>query len=389
MLWVGDAACGSGFGRATHHILEEMHKQGHEIQVIGINYTGEPHDEPYKIWPAYIPGGRDGIGVARLKQRVPIFQPDLIVIQTNPWNVPHYMRMLKEVNYTGPTIGIIAVEGKNCDGRDLNKLTHAIFWTRFGQQEALNGGMKSPSSCVIPLGVDTEKYCPGDRAEARQRLGLPGVPDGAFIVGNVNRNQNRKRVDLSVMYFAEWIKERDIRDAYLYLHLLPGSSTRVDVEQLAKYCGVQDRLILAEPEDIFHGASEEWVVDTYRAFDVQITTSLGEGWGLTTLEGMACGIPQMAGNYAAIAEWGEDGAYLIPCISEGVMPDVHNMIGGVPDKGFFIEALDMLYHNSEMRWSLGAHALATARQPQFNWKNIGLMYAEVLNTIFRESVVTA
>lgn len=205
-------------------------------------------------------------------------------------------------------------------------------------------------------------------------LGLPEVPEGAFILGNVNRNQYRKRIDLSIIYFAEWVKNYGIYDAYLYLHVLPGSSVKIDCQQLAKYYGVHKRLILAEPKNIYDGAPEEYVRATYRAFDVQISTTLGEGWGLTTMEGMACGIPQIAGDYSALAEWGRDAIYLIPCNSEGVMPDVNGMIGSAPSKEAAVEAIDALYKSPD-RLGYGQRGLERVRQPEFNWNNIADRFA--------------
>lgn len=382
LLWIGDAACGSGFGRATHHILKLINEQ-FDLRVLGVNYMGDPHTEPYKIYPAYL--GRDVLGLGRVVTLIEAIRPDIVVMQSNPWNIPLYLEKLKEAKFAGPTVGIIAVEGKNCNGRTLNGLTSAIFWTRFGQKEAVDGGMQIPS-VVIPLGVDTDKYFPSDRARAREVIGIvpPEVPTDAFIVGNVNRNQSRKRIDLTIQYFAEWIKTRNIRDAYLYLHLLPGSTVRVNCDQLAGYYGVQNRLILAEPTDIFMGTPEHYLIDTYRCFNVMLNTTLGEGFGLTALEGAACGITSIAGDYAAIGEWGrEGGVLLVPCPIEGVMPDVHGMIGGIPDKEACVEALDWLYSDVEARERYSAASLSLAQRPEFQWTNVAARFAEEIALVCR------
>ena len=207
------------------------------------------------------------------------------------------------------------------------------------------------------------------------------MPLDAFIVGNVNRNQHRKRLDLSVLYFAEWVQTRQIEDAYLYFHTLPGSSVAIDLDQLGKYCGISDRLILAQPRDVFNGASEEYVVASYRSFDVQISTTLGEGHGLTAMEGMACGIPNIGGDYAAFGEWARDAMYLVPCISEGIMPDVNQMIGGVPSKAAMIDALDVLYRDEALRATYSERGLVCVRQSKYDWKNIATQFATAIEEI--------
>jgi glycosyltransferase involved in cell wall biosynthesis len=373
LMWIGDAACSSGFGRASDQILKVLSKQW-EVSVIGINYNGDPRDDySYKIYPAW--SGRDPLGIGRLPELLDKIKPEAIVVQTNPWHVPVYRKALHLNGYgCTPVVGIIAVEGKNCRGEQLNGLKRAILWTEFGRDEATKGGMRVPSD-VIPLGVDTEVFKPGDQVAARRFLGLPGVPEDSFIVLNVNRNQSRKRLDLTIMFFAEWIQSKGIRDAYLYLHVLPGSSVAIDCDQLGFYCGISDRLILAAPRDTYRGAPEAYVVAANQASDAYLTTSLGEGFGLTAIEAMACGKPVIAGRYAALAEWAAPAALLVDCNSEGVMPDVNGMIGSAPAKEAVVQALDLVYTDKITRGFLGAQGLKLARDPKFNWTNISNRFA--------------
>jgi glycosyltransferase involved in cell wall biosynthesis len=377
-LWIGDASCSSGFGRAADQILKILSRM-FKCSVIGVNFNGDSKADqprPYDIYPAW--PGRDALGIGRLDDVLPRVKPDVIVMQTNPWHVPLYGKAIYNEGYgKTPLIGIIAVEGKNVQGSQLNGLAKAIFWTEFGRNEALKGGLKKrvPTD-IIPLGVDTDVFKPSDRIAARHLLGIEEmVPDDAFIVLNVNRNQTRKRIDLSIIYFAEWITANKIRDAYLYMHVLPGSTAAIDCDQLAKYYGVEDRLILAQPKDIYNGAPEKYVAAAYQGANVYLTTTLGEGFGLTALEAAACELPVIAGNYAALGEWGRNAFWLTECDSEGVMPDVNGMIGAAPSKSAVIQALQYLYENPDGRARWGASSLALAQQPQFNWNNISARFA--------------
>src|SRR5207245_1483917 len=157
----------------------------------------------------------------------------------------------------------------------------------------------------IHLEVHLQIYYPGNQQEARQRLGFPESLFDKFIVGNVNRNQPRKRLDLTVQYFAEWMKDSQINDAYLFLHIAPTGDVGYNPEQLLKYYGIDRRLIKGDP-GVWSGVTEMEMADTYRSFDVQVTTTQGEGWGLTTMEGMACGIPQIVPEWSALGEWPKD-----------------------------------------------------------------------------------
>ena len=364
LLWIGDAVADTGFARSTHKILETVHKYW-DVSVLGLNYRGDPHGYPYPIYPTYI---QDGFGLRRLPEIIDKVRPELIVIQNDPWNLPAYMKPLA----TFPIAAVMPVDGLNCRGMALNGLRVAFFWTRFGFQQARDGGYTGPAG-IIPLGVDLDIYAPGDRDEARDFLGLPPKYKDGFIVGNVNRNQPRKRLDLTIRYFASWVKKYSISDAYLFLHVAPTGESGVDCDQLARYYGVQNRLIMSDP-GIYRGIDERRLALLYSLFDVQVTTTQGEGWGLTTMEGMACGVPQIVPEWSALAEWAE-AAVQIPCKTTATTFDSINVIGGIPDEDNFIFALNKIYQDAHWREDLVSRGLNLVQKTEYRWETIGERFA--------------
>lgn len=374
LVWVGDAVASTGFAKCTHKILETLHKNW-EIHVLGLNYYGDPvHDYPYKIYPAQ--NGGDFFGVKRLPWLIERTRPEMVVIQNDPWNFPQYL----EKTGSTPIVGIVAVDGLNCRGEALNGLHHAIFWTEFGRDEACRGGYRGPST-VIPLGVDLELYKPIDRTKARQVMGIYEYTKDSFVIGNVNRNQPRKRLDLTIKYFCEWVKEYRIDDAFLYLHVAPTGDQGYDPRQLMKYYSVPRRLILCEPE-LMYGISEDMMPYLYNCFDVQVSTTQGEGFGLTTLEGMACGIPQIVPEWSALADLFMGAADMVPCTTTIATPNNINVIGGVPDRDLFITNLNRMYKNHQYRLQKAASCLHVAKEERFSWNQIGQKYVDVLNNLF-------
>lgn len=379
VLWVGDAGVSSGFARCTHRIVDSI-RSDYEVHVLGLNYMGDPHPYPFPIYPCYTWDGGDPFGVTRLPKLIQKLAPTLIVIQNDPWNMASYLRVTGEV----PVVGVLAVDGYNCArAKDLNALKCAVFWTQFGRQQAVKGGF-SGDAAVIPLGVDLNVYRPRDKFRARTTLGLGRATDeNVFIVGNVNRNQPRKRLDLSIAWFAEWVKTRRIADAYLYLHVGPTGDAGYDLRQLAQFYGIENRIIHADPE-IGLGVAEEALALTYATFDVQINTGQGEGWGLTTMEGMACGVPQIVGDWAALGEWTEDVVIKIPCTSIETTPNGINVIGGIPDKERFITALDNVYRSRDLRQKYSEVGLGLVSRVDYRWETIGetwrFMLEEMLET---------
>lgn len=384
LLWIGDAVASTGFARSTHHILDVL-KDQYEIHVLGINYNGDPHEYPYKIYPC-TPGG-DAFGVGRVAAFLEELGPAVIVVQTDPWYVQDYLKRVGNA----PVIGIIAVDGKNCAGTELNGLATAVFWTHFGEAEAKAGGYTGPSA-VIPLGVDLDIYRPMDKRAMRERFNLPnifrdrGLPEDTFIVGVMGRNQWRKRLDLTVEYFAHWVHTYNVTDACLWLHVAPTGDDAFNLNNLAKYHRVADRVFIPVIPR-WKGVDEQVLARIHNLFDVLFSTTLGEGFGLPMFEAMASSVPLVVPNWSALGELVEDGGVLVPCSSIAVHPNQVEVVGGVMDKEKAAASLDFLYRTPEARLEMGRRAMTVASQEKYRWHNIGLRFQQVVNEVLSPTEV--
>jgi glycosyltransferase involved in cell wall biosynthesis len=260
---------------------------------------------------------------------------------------------------------------------ELNKLAHVVCWTQFAVDELRDGGYTGSAS-VVPLGVDTELFRPTDKETARQKTCPTDLPAGAFLVGVVGRNQPRKRVDLSIGYFAEWVLDYGIKDAYLYLHVAPTGERACDIRAVAAFYGPElvGRVFVRAPESGV-GANEAAMPLVYGSFDVCLTTTQGEGWGLTTHEAMACGVPCVVPDYSALGEWTRDAALKVPCTSTALSAPLDNYpytIGGVPDRAATVAALHMLYSDPETRVEFSRRGLALAARPELQWSAVGAAF---------------
>lgn len=164
---------------------------------------------------------------------------------------------------------------------------------------------------VIPLGVDTRKFRPGN---CKKRFGFA---DDEVVVGFVGRLGREK--NLSVLY-----------DAFNQLAgrlrlLVVGEGIEQPVVERAVFVGRQDN-----------------VVPFYQAMDVFVLPSLTETTSLTTMEAMACGLPVIATRVGAIPEYVEDG-------KNGLLVEP----GDVRE---LKEKLEVLVDNPVIRRELGARA---------------------------------
>jgi len=377
-LFVGDGCVATGFARMNHAYIDGL-LPAWDVAMLALNYDGGPEARafPYPIYPTSTRMTTDRWGTARLPQLVTQLRPDVVVVVNDPWNIPSYMQRVGET----PVVASIAVDGLNCRGLGLNGLKHAIFWTQFGLDQARLGGFTGPAS-IVPLGVDLSVYHPTEQAESRRRIGMPAQLRGSdtFFVGVVGRNQPRKRIDLAMMAFTQWIRSTRNNDAYLFIHEGPTGDQGWELEQLAAYLGIQNRVIISAPE-IGHGIAEENMKYVYSAFDVMITGTTGEGWGLTHMEGMACGVPQILPSWAALAEWANGAAQFVSCPTFACTPTNINVVGGVPDMQEMVDSLELLYRNPNYRDELREIGLERVSRPEFRWQHIGQAFREILDNV--------
>lgn len=405
IVFVGDAACSTGFALCTHQLCDRLHANRHEVTVLGINHYGSPHDYPYTIYPCVDPLDRSLMvcGEQRLPKLIARLKPDVVIILQDPWNIRGYMIEIEEqlgdtINAPRPImIGWLAVDAKNqISGKQLNQLDHVVTWTQFGIDELRAGGYTGEHS-IIGLGVNTchrdrnigfEYYSPVDRRTARQSTlsdGTPVLPEGipidSFIVGMVGRNQVRKRLDLALEYFAEWIKSKSVDNAYLYLHVGPTGESGCDIQALCRYYGI--KVIVSSPP-VSAAVTADDMRLIYNCFDVLWSMSQAEGWHLPAIEAMACGVPCLLPDQGAPAEWAKPAAMLVPCTATALCAPINRApytIGGIADKELTIAALDKLYRHATIRERLSQLGLELARE--LSWDVVGEQWEALLQSLWR------
>lgn len=363
LLWIGDACIPTGFATVTHNVLR--HLSGWNINVLAFGYDGRPHHHPYQIEP---------VGdLAGLRDKVERVKPDMILINSDWWNVSAIIDILGD---GWPVTAYMPVDGMNVDRMtafNLNRLRHAFWYCEFGLRMARMAGY-SGANTIIPHGYEESDFSPVLKSDARRILGLP---QKSFIVGNVNRNQPRKRLDLSIGYFAKWQQVEDA-DAYLLLHCAL-NDVGWDLMSLAKHYGVSQRVIFTGCERLEDMMPQSRLKVIYSALDVQISTSDGEGWGLTTMEGMACGVHQIVPDFAALGEWPEP-ASRIPCLHSTARPGV-NTIGMIPEFDGFSQALSLAINDRDALSNAREESIRFVTNSRFEWSAIAGQFNHVLTEL--------
>lgn len=171
-------------------------------------------------------------------------------------------------------------------------------------------------SHVISHGIDTVEFSPTDDKRAlRSALDLP---DGGKLIGCFGRIRVSKGTDLFITSAIDLCKRHDNLNAVVlgqavgkdkaFLHAL---------KHRVLTAGLKDRILFREQVPVTA------IADMYRALDIYVAPQRWEGFGLTPLEAMACGVPVVAadvGTFSSQIVQGETG-YIVAPGSEPAITD--------------------------------------------------------------------
>jgi phosphatidylinositol alpha-1,6-mannosyltransferase len=141
----------------------------------------------------------------------------------------------------------------------------------------------SPEKCITVFNTVHERFCPGDRARARARFRIaPGVRV-LTTVSRLDATQRHKGHDRVIPRLLE-LATRFPDLAYLI------AGTGDDAARLAS---LADRLGASRHVRFLGHVPAQDLPDLYRASDLYVMPSHGEGFGISFVEAMACGTPAL------------------------------------------------------------------------------------------------
>jgi len=296
ILTIGDHPLSpSGVGTQTRYIVEGMLKTGkYEFVSFGGAIKHQNHEptsteewkDQWVIWPVDGYGTQDQVRAMIHQQK-----PDILWFMTDPrfygwlWSIDNEIRTHIPMvyyhvwdNYPYPHFNglyYMCNDHVAC----ISKLTHDIVKTVSPAVE----------SSYIPHAVDAETFKPLDPTQVAvfkaQRFGVENKDKFLFFWNS--RNARRKQSGSLIYWFKDFLDKVGHDKAALIMHTDPKDEYGQDLEAIINSIGMNKGQVLFSTAKV----SNEDLAMVYNMVDCTLGISDAEGFGLSTLESMACGTP--------------------------------------------------------------------------------------------------
>lgn len=354
----------TGYGYTCRLTGREFIKRGHEVFCTDFNRYERPNG-PYDYFGIkVIPNSaldRDrnaNYGDAKLIESIEQeFCPDIYILHNDSYRYSY----LKDVSdqIMRKCIFWLPFEGSEPDLQGLGIFKRCAA-TRFVTDYALemhSGHLPGKDIGRLYHAVCPEMHPSPNKAEAKRAKAL-GV-DNKFIVCRVDRHQPRKYWKKTIEAFAKFAQGKD--DVFLLAKCNPRDITMYndktkegeDLEAIANSLGLEGKYKF---DDFFF--NEEWMAKGfYHAADVFLTTTSGEGFGLTATEAMMCGVPVIYPDTPVLPEVVADVGLMCARKSRDWYERM-NVWHNVVDTDDVVTKLEWAYQD----WKNGGHKLAELGQ---------------------------
>jgi len=404
ILWLSDSpTTPTGYGTITRKVLNGLSKE-FECHSIGHNYFGLTLQPPIsfedneKIDFVLHGAGKAKYSMDAIKQKIDkynidyfgflldtfmVFEAGFMNVDTSPAKTFFYF----------PSDGGGGLP-RGCE-QILKKINYPIAMAKFGKRQVEK--MYGIKCEYIPHGVDTNIFYPLSKKE-KEKLREMWMFQNKFVVGVVARNQPRKMLDRTIKAFAKFSEGKD--DCILLLHCDPTDNAAVfSISDMIKDFGIQNKVIFTGTS-FFNPFNYKQMNEVYNIMDVFLLSTSGEGFGIPTVEAMACGVPQILTDYTTshelIIENGQTGELVklsgekdfgpfVHCkeILTGTITGTWQVERGLMDIYHCSEILNKLYNDKKLLEKYSKEGIKKVKK-YYDWKVIMPMWKNFFRRIKNE-----
>jgi glycosyltransferase involved in cell wall biosynthesis len=358
LAYCDSPTCATGFGTVSRNILSGLYATGKfEIDILGINYWGDPHNFPFRIWPTGVNGERDPYGRKKVFGMIPRMEYDILFFLQDTFIMdflPELHQHLRRNDKNFRSICYYPVDGvPKADWlRNVDVCDRLVAYSEFGKEQSISVLPEMKTPMVIPHGANTRDYFVANEKDIIGfRSQFFGAQADKFVFTNLNRNQQRKDIPRTIAAFNEFKKQ--VPESLLYLHMAKKDQGWDLPEILKAYkLSMSEDVIFPENFGPNQGYPRNIVNMIYNISDCIVSTTLGEGWGLSWVEAMATKTPVvMPGNTALIENITEDRGWLTKSGADAshytVVPHDNEIVRPLVDVDDMVEKMLDVYNNPQ------------------------------------------
>jgi hypothetical protein len=369
LLWVGDSPnSNSGYARVIRELGNYL-TQKYNLTVFGINNHVSPFIErQYNVVDALDSTGI--MGFNKLLMVINSWKPNIIIFLSDAAIISGY---LKNISMLSDSKNIVKIAYLCVDYENILKtqatvldenLDGLLVMTKFAEEECRKAGISKPIH-IIPHGFNEKQFHFIDKKVCidtlNQMTGSDVFTDNQFIIFSGNKNQIRKRLDITIhsyVYFLKhyWDKKRQpvllfncgmIDSGWNILELFRNFVRQYELN--INYENENKYIMTTTLTEEHPNHNDNFINLLYNISNVGINTSMGESWGLVNFEHAGVGKPQIISNFSSLNE----------IFSEGVIK---------------VETDDIFVHPVTMQSAMGQGRVV-------NYKKV----AEAINTYYMMS----
>lgn len=256
---------------------------------------------------------------------------------------------------------------------------------------------------VIPLGIDVERFKPSDKNEMRIKL---GIPLDSFVILWLGRLSAYDKADLYPLFIV--LKRLLAHNIGKKIHLVIAGHDREGaphLEALKQYAGelgVNEQVIFMQDYDVKNRNEIFSCADLFTS----PVDNIQETFGITPLEAMACGIPQIVSDFDGYKDTVVDGetgfkistvwakcdddinrAGMLPCDAEHRL-FLHHFLTAqsiVLDLEEYEAKIQMLMDYPDLKEKMGKASRQRAKE-LYDWRNIIKKYDELWRELHNISI---
>ena len=371
----------TGYSKISYGILQELSKDS-SLDLIHFGFQKHPQiPSDFRPYPSNVDvidaasletPLEQGFGYKVLIDTVKKKNPHIIMIYNDMAVITRFLEEIRKVGLSPRPFKIWIYCDQVYDYQHqgmidiMNRDVDRIFtFTSYWKKQLKEQGVTRPLS-VLGHGFDPKVFYTLPRDIARKTLKLP---EDAFVIMTLNRNQPRKRYDIMLMAFVELIIKNPNKLIILLCICDKGEKGgwwlfELFVRELKKRGApieqFGNRLMISSQDMAF---KDEDINILYNIADIGISTADGEGWGLCTFEQMGVGIPQVVPNLGGYKEYcSQENSMMVEPKYRYYLPSVHSPVGGEAhacDPHNVCLAMEEYLNNSEKRLSHGKNAKET------------------------------